>query len=316
MMPFLTSTSKNTTLSTRGIKIMSVKYPTSFAVGFAIPFMFIPAALGHFREVDLQTVPIDRLITNLEEVVKKAPKNVEAIVNLARSHGMAYAWKTKTAELWKAEKEWGPWFGYTPKAVPFSAVVKTDDPVKQKAARVHLAKAINCFREAVNLAPDNMTARLGYAWTLEQMDHKKEAITQYRALIDEAWKNEELEDSLPLNGETIVTEAASYFIPLLDKEKDMREIATLADRVARLRRKPRPITPIAVPLRDGLAALDLEDRNAVVEFDADGSGLKGPWTWVTNYAGWLVFDPSGTGDITSSLQLFGNVTFWLFWENG
>ena len=29
-----------------------------------------------------------------------------------------------------------------------------------------------------------------------------------------------------------------------------------------------------------------------------------------------MYDPRGTGDITSALQLFGNVTFWLFWENG
>ena len=71
-----------------------------------------------------------------------------------------------------------------------------------------------------------------------------------------------------------------------------------------------------MPLRDGLVARDLEDRDAAVTFDADGSGLKRQWTWVTKDAGWLVYDPKGKGDITSSLQLFGNVTFWLFWENG
>ncbi len=55
---------------------------------------------------------------------------------------------------------------------------------------------------------------------------------------------------------------------------------------------------------------------SVKQFDADGSGLKRQWTWVTNDAGWLVYDPTGNGNITSSLQLFGNVTFWMFWENG
>ena len=30
----------------------------------------------------------------------------------------------------------------------------------------------------------------------------------------------------------------------------------------------------------------------------------------------LVFDPRGTGRISSGLQLFGNVTFWLFWNTG
>ena len=49
--------------------------------------------------------------------------------------------------------------------------------------------------------------------------------------------------------------------------------------------------------------------------DADGSALP-RWTWISSRAGWLVHDPRRTGEITSALQWFGNVTFWLFWENG
>ena len=44
--------------------------------------------------------------------------------------------------------------------------------------------------------------------------------------------------------------------------------------------------------------------------------LKRKWTWVTKDAGWLVYDPKGKRDITSCLQMLGNVTFWLFWETG
>jgi hypothetical protein len=79
---------------------------------------------------------------------------------------------------------------------------------------------------------------------------------------------------------------------------------------------PRPITPIAIPLRDGLCARDIEDRRAAVAFDADGSASNRKWTWVTRDAGWLVYDPKGKGRITSGLQMFGGVTFWLFWETG
>ena len=53
-----------------------------------------------------------------------------------------------------------------------------------------------------------------------------------------------------------------------------------------------------------------------MRFDADGSGLQKSWTWITPDAGWLVFDPQQTGQITSALQMFGNVSFWLFWDNG
>jgi hypothetical protein len=293
---------------------MSVKPMASFGLGLAVFLMLIPASRGKFAAVDVQTVPIERLIANLEEAIKKDPKNVRTRVNLARVHGMAYALKTETVEVARGRQE--IWFGNMAKLVPFGVVKKTNDAARHAAAKVHLAKAITRFREAVKLAPDDMAARLGYAWTLERAGDNKEAISQYRSLIEDAWKAEQHQTSLPLNGETVVTEAAGYLIPLLHKQEDRQEIATLSAQVAQLRKLPRPITPVAVPMRDGLVARDLEDRNASVAFDADGSGLKRPWTWVTKDAGWLVYEPDGKGEITSSLQLFGNVTFWLFWENG
>jgi hypothetical protein len=173
------------------------------------------------------------------------------------------------------------------------------------------------FKEAVKLAPDNLRARLGYAWTLEQSGETKAAAKEYRGLIEDAWKKEkDLKVAEDLGGHTVVAEAAGYLIPLLDKEKDKKEIATLTERAEHLGKLPRWITPIAVPLRDGLRARDIEDRNAAVAFDADGSGLKRKWTWVTKDAGWLVYDPKGKGVVTSGLQMFGGVTFWLFWETG
>ena len=79
---------------------------------------------------------------------------------------------------------------------------------------------------------------------------------------------------------------------------------------------PRPITPLAIPLRPGLTALNITDFQANVLFDADGSGIARRWTWITPDAGWLVFDRQGTRLVDSALQFFGSVTFWLFWENG
>jgi len=61
---------------------------------------------------------------------------------------------------------------------------------------------------------------------------------------------------------------------------------------------------------------DLEDASASVAFDVDGSGLGRRWSWITKKAGWLVYDPQKNGKITSGLQLFGNVSFWCFFDNG
>ena len=51
-------------------------------------------------------------------------------------------------------------------------------------------------------------------------------------------------------------------------------------------------------------------------FDLDGSALPQRWTSIRPTAAWLVFDKHGRGSITSGLQLFGSVTFWLFWRQG
>jgi hypothetical protein len=269
-----------------------------------------------YARAELEQVPVARLVTNLEAAVRKHPKDVQTLVNLARAHGMAYALKTDTTQVRKGQEEKGPWFGYEPKFVPFDKVVKSDDADKQKAAKAHLAKAVENFKRAVKLAPDNLPARLGYAWTLDQFGEKKEAVKEYRGIIEDGGKKEKDLKSLGLGGHSIVAEASGYLIPLLDKEMDKEEIASLTERAAKLRKLPRPITPIVVPLRDGLRAMDLEDCHAAVAFDADGSGLKRKWSWVTREAGWLVYDPNGKGQVTSGLQLFGGVTFWLFWETG
>lgn len=83
-----------------------------------------------------------------------------------------------------------------------------------------------------------------------------------------------------------------------------------------MQKRPRLITPIAIGMRDGLTPGDIAADRARVRFDADGSGIQREWTWISKDAGWLVYDVDGSGYITSALQWFGSVTFWLFWENG
>jgi hypothetical protein len=151
---------------------------------------------------------------------------------------------------------------------------------------------------------------------LTQTDKKTDAIAALRKVIEKGWEKEKDLKALGLGGHAITSEAADYLIPLLDKDKDKDEIATLKERADKLKKLPRPITPIAIPLRDGLAARDLEDRAARVAFDADGTGLQKKWTWVNTNAAWLVHDPKQSGKVTSALQLFGNVTFWMFWDTG
>ena len=114
---------------------------------------------------------------------------------------------------------------------------------------------------------------------------------------------------------SLVREAEGYLIALLDTARDAKEIAQLqADLATQI--IPRAVSPIVIPLRDGLNPDALLDDRARVHFDADGTALDREWTWISNAAAWLVYDAHHTGRITSALQLFGNVTFLLFWDNG
>ena len=292
-----------------------MKSPVPVLAALAV-MLAAPAAPARYMRPDLEKVPVERLVENLEKLAKDQPDNVEVRYNLARVHGMAYATKADTAEVNKRSRGVpGAWFGYEPAFVPYK-VAKTDDTAKQEAARKSLARSIAAYREVLKLDPDHLPARLGLAWSLEQSGDRAAAVKAYREVIEEGWKKEKDLRTGSMGGHNITAESAGYLIPLLDREKDKEEIKTLEERSASLKKLPRPITPVVVALRDGLRAADLEDRAASVAFDADGTGSKGKWTWVTREAGWLVYDPSGKGRVTSGLQLFGAVSFWCFWDNG
>ena len=202
-------------------------------------------------------------------------------------------------------------------------------PPNRALAERHLASAVAAYGRAVALAADKPLVRIGYAWVLEQAGRPREAINDYRAAIRLAWPADRDANERRLNqdGTPIFTmgfppgyvflteEAIRRLIPLLDSSKDAAEIEELARRQAFIQRGPRYISPILVPLRRDAALPELVDRSARVTFDLDGFGARA-WSWITPDAGWLVFDPRGTGRITSGLQLFGNVTFWLFWNTG
>ena len=287
-------------------------------------FRFVLAALAAtagfapalFMRVETEKVPVERLTTNLEAAVEKNPKDAAAVLNLARVHAMAYSLRADEVPVSKGGKQEGVWFGYEPAIVPFNKVTKTDDKDKLKAAQEHLGKALALYEKAIKLKPDDLRARLGHAWLLSQTDKKEAAIKELRAVVETGWEKEKDMRGLGLGGHTITAEGAGYLLPLLDKEKDKEEIAELTARVEKVNKLPRAVTPIAVPLKAGLTAADLEARTARVPFDADGTGLAKRWTWINPNAAWLVHDPKHTGKVTSALQMFGGVTFWLFWDTG
>jgi hypothetical protein len=272
---------------------------------------------SHFARVDVDNVPVDRVVANLERQVAERPSDVGLRVNLARVHAMAYAEKrTEIPTASFGQTETVPWVGNGVPDYQQFAIRTTTDPKRTAAAREHLTRAIARYREALELAPGHAVAKMGLGWTLVQSGDKAAATSVLRELIVQTQSGQPSKDFLLWGFRTILEEAVRYLVPLLDPDNDREEIDRLRALAAEAARRPRAITPIAVPLRNGIGALEIVNERASVAFDLDGGGLPQRWNWIRPTAAWLVFDRHNTGSITSGLQLFGSVTFWLFWQNG
>jgi hypothetical protein len=269
-----------------------------------------------YMRVETREVPIDRLVANLERELEANPANVQTLINLARLHAMAFALKTDEfpAAQIKPDQAEVPAFPPGSSQVP-SLVRPAPSPEHAARAARHLKGAIRYYEAALKLSADNLTARLGHGWTLQQSGDTQGAVREYRLVVEQAWPGEQKIKALMPSQRLFTPEAAGYLIPLLDKNRNAAEISDLRAKQADLEARPRAITPVAIPLTDGVPEHRITDRLARVRFDADGSSPR-DWTWITPDAGWLVYDPDGRGTITSSLQWFGDVTFWLFWSNG
>ena len=186
-------------------------------------------------------------------------------------------------------------------------------PTNTAARAQQLERAIQHFRETLKRKPDHLAAQLGLAWCLDQAKDKG-AVEAYRKALALAWKQEK--DQPSILEISWVEEISGYLLALLDPAADKDEIERIKGYTTAIGQKGRGMTPILLPLADDLPLLDLIDDSKGVAFDLDGSGLDRRWGWITPKAAWLVWDPTGSGKVSSGLQLFGNVTFWIFWENG
>jgi tetratricopeptide (TPR) repeat protein len=269
--------------------------------------------------VDVENVPVARVVANLERQVGERPNDADLRVNLARVHAMAYAEKVTTipsATVRGGSITIVPYVGgLVPEFRPFEVKPSTD-PKVTAIAREHLTKAIARYREALEIAPSNQIAKLGLGWTLIQTGDTAEAIRTLRELVAQSQAKDQRDPFVVAGFRSLTEEAIRYLVPLLDPMRDRAEIDRLRATEKELSLILRPVTPIVVPVADGISAQDIVDPHASVAFDLDGSALPRRWTWIRPTAAWLVFDKHGRGSITSGLQLFGSVTFWMFWRQG
>ena len=281
----------------------------------AMAAMAMPA-LGIWSPVG-QPVPIERVLANVQAQLKDHPKDASLWLSLARVHSYAF-FSSKPQIPMNGDKLFVSNIPQPP---------RTTQPSSEDLA--HLKESIAAFRKSIALDPTAALPYLGLGWDMEQGAKYGEgtleaALEDYRLAYDRSSKKE-LEMKYYAPGyEAVSQEAAERVVAIQQqrlkdgkvKAKDAEaEIGRMEKGLATLRRMPRAITPVIFSFREGARLQELVDPGARVTFDLDGFG-GAEWSWLKPSTGILVWDPEHTGMIRSGLQLFGSVTWWMFWRDG
>ena len=105
---------------------------------------------------------------------------------------MAFALKVDEFPAAQSKQDQPELPSYPPGSGQLPAVVRpADSPEHAARAARHLKEAIRHYAAALALQPDNMTARLGHGWTLQQAGDTQRAIAEYRRLIKQAWQSDQ-----------------------------------------------------------------------------------------------------------------------------
>jgi hypothetical protein len=232
-----------------------------------------------FMRIDVKNVPVDRLVANLSRQVTEQPADLEVRINLARVYAMAYAQKVEQVPAIEGVGgAYRPTIGDPGMPHQQFEVRPAQDERARATARQHLTRAIETYRGVLARDPKHRLALLGLGWCLVQAGERGEAVTVLRQAVQEAFAHESGPGgAIYMSGHSVTEEAAFYLVPLLDPTRDAAEITQLNERIQKLASVQRWITPIVVPLRPGLTAIDMVDVDARVMFDLDGTGPK-PWT--------------------------------------
>lgn len=318
-----------------------------------------PRSHALYVRIDIEKVPVERILANLQSRLKEQPDSIDLHYQLARAHAMAAFSESEEFPVYKSGKYFQGRVMYSEfggdNGTPVDGGFRNERTGGLKGRDIgrNLSRALKHYGESLRLLRESndideiksnvISVQLGYAWCLEKAGLRVLALEVYRQTLCIAWQAEvngafdierwkkgvrlEFKDVIKDEAPNIFDrsslgpgivfseECIGYMLRLLDKQKDATEIGVLNYHMGRLKKMGRMVTPIVIPLSDA-SFESLVDRDAGVAFDLDGSGLSRHWGWITPKAAWLVFDAKESGQITSGLQMFGNVTFWIFWRDG
>ncbi|MBI1337774.1 MAG: hypothetical protein GC164_12540 [Phycisphaera sp.] len=217
----------------------------------------------------------------------------------------------------------------------------------------HAQEAVRCFLRAVEMKPDNALYHIGLASIREEYARRagelgleptslqvvhnpvqkfdtqrwlEASLNSYMQAYELSAKRDAALDTQPIAGITSLVshgaaQGALRVAKLLpDGALDDKTQAKLTAHLDKLKDLPiGAVTPIVFDMNQTHDTDQLRrwlEGGEIVNFDLDGDGLAEQRHWPRAGTCLLVWDPMHTGRVTSGRQLFGNVTWWLFWNDG
>lgn len=304
--------------------------------GAAILLCLLPLTRGWAKWMAGTQMPVARLLQNVNAYVQAHPKEPQAYYTLGRINSAAFAQDTDTIRVYMHDPLPSvstfshQTFPPHDKTTPLSAQALTYETEAirnyKKAAdldgsdgRTWLGLGFQCeealpFPQAVSRGWE----ALGMTGKADREKMRQEALRFYRKAYTLTIKADR-ERSIGLVN-PVSMEAAEGVVRLQEgrslSPEEQKESEEMQKQIAEFKRRPRAISPILISFRPQASLSDLLAPETHVRFDLAGDGLGKQWPWVKPTTGILVWDPEHTGKITSGLQLFGNVTWWLFWKDG
>lgn len=294
----------------------------------ALLFLILPTlAFGIFMQP--ATIPVERVITNLEAQIKAEPKNHTAVYHLARACYLAFALDTAEIAAYKdAKGNFKINSNSMGRKVPAKRSIAESQVLAERAAKN--------FKQALEMDPENALYHLGLASLQLQYVERTEKLkwadhpgsvskftletareSFYQAIVHSKEEYKKLEHLGP--SMNVTEEAIRAFLKLCDEAKIPKRDAKRKEAVALQKegmKKPRAVTPIVIGNHPGEPLQQLLSPDTHVEFDLDGDDLVETWPWVQPETGILVWDPKNSGRIESGRQLFGNATWWMMFNHG
>ncbi len=312
------------------------------SLGLGLVAVALPA-LAKFARL-WEPVPIDRLLKNVGDYVAAHPKDAAGHYTLGRLHSILFARADEAGEIPTQVIPVGkdrPLPGFPPYDTllqrPNVAVLNLS--VRRRDA---LVASLRSYHRAVTFAPKEPVYHLGKGWMLEQglrfaetldldfleplrkrkpENWRHNAIVSYRTALSLSAEAElQIEHLGPGGDSSIALEAGEGLLrvlsPVASRPSEVDEISKVRSVVKKLASKPRVVTPLLFPLGRARPLAELINPTARVRFDLAGDGRPRRWPWIRPNAAFLVWDPERSGRITSGRQLFGSVTWWVFWRDG